>query len=325
MPASATWRSLGTTVRLVVHDGDLASARTAVDALLERVDGTYSRFRDDSELSWLNAQAGQTVPVSPLLSDAVATALRAAQLTDGRVDPTVGRAMRLVGYDADFAVVKARHGAIDLRLEPVPGWHSVHLDPAARTVRLDPGVELDLGSTGKALAADLAAARALDASGGRGGVLVSFGGDIAVAGRAPAGGWRVLAAEDSAAPSDGRGEVVALTGGGIATSSTTVRRWTRGTIALHHILDPRTGLPAVGPWRTVTAAAGTCVDANIAATASIVLGADAVPWLAVHGLAARLVSVDGRVRRTAGWPEPGPRAMDTVTGAVPSAVAGGAL
>src|SRR5207249_5328288 len=86
-----------------------------------------------------------------------------------------------------------------LRLESVPGWRSVELDPLARTVRIAPGVELDLGSTGKALAADLAAAAALRESGAAG-VLVGLGGDIAVAGKPPSGGWRVLAAENSSLP-----------------------------------------------------------------------------------------------------------------------------
>jgi thiamine biosynthesis lipoprotein ApbE len=309
MLATATWHSLGTTARLVVHDGDLAVARRAVEALLERVDAACSRFRDDSELCRLNARAGQAVPVSRLLADAVASALRGAELTDGLVDPTVGRAMRLIGYDADFRAVAGRREPLDLRLEPIPGWRAIRLHPSVPSVRLEPGVELDLGSTGKALAADRAVASALEAMDGRGGVLVSLGGDIAFAGRAPAGGWQVLAAEDSATPTDGRGEIVSLAGGGIATSSTTVRRWVRGAAVFHHILDPRTGLPAAGPWRTVTVAAGTCVDANIAATAAIILGPDAVPWLTARGLPARLVSVDGRIRRAAGWPDPGPAAF----------------
>ncbi|HKV86609.1 MAG TPA: FAD:protein FMN transferase [Candidatus Dormibacteraeota bacterium] len=88
----------------------------------------------------------------------------------------------------------------------------------------------------------------------------------------------------------------------MATSSTTVRRWTRGGVVLHHIIDPDTGLPVQGCWRTATVAAGSCVDANIASTAAIVLGRRAIPWLEERGLAARLVDVAGGVHRTAGWP-----------------------
>jgi thiamine biosynthesis lipoprotein len=99
-------------------------------------------------------------------------------------------------------------------------------------------------------------------------------------------------------------ETISITSGGIATSSTTVRRWTRGGVALHHIIDPVTGLPSEGPWRTATVVAGTCVDANIASTAAIVIGTGAVAWLEANRLAARLVDRAGSVHRVSGWPAP---------------------
>jgi FAD:protein FMN transferase len=304
MTRTSTWRALGTGVVLVTHGTGHARARAALAALLEKVDATYSRFRPDSELTRLNAWSGQRVPVSPLLADAIGSALRGARLTDGLVDPTVGRAMRLIGYDVDFAAVASRTEGPGLRFEPVPGWQAVHFDADAPWVQLDPGVELDLGSTGKALAADLGVAAARAAMEGRGGALVSLGGDVAVAGEPPSGGWRILAAEDSSTPPDTPGEVISLTSGGTATSSTTVRRWTRDGVRLHHLVDPATGRPAVGPWRTATVAAASCVDANIAATAAVLLGHRAVGWLEERGLPARLVGNDGAVRRTAGWPAP---------------------
>ena len=139
-------------------------------------------------------------------------------------------------------------------------------------------------------------------------MLVSLGGDIAVAGRAPAGGWRILIAEDSETPTDAAGEVVAIETGAIATSSTTVRRWRRGERTLHHLIDPRTGGPVDSPWRTASVVAATCVDANTAATAAIVLGDAAVAWLTAGGLPARLVAADGAMTRLGGWPEPAPDA-----------------
>jgi thiamine biosynthesis lipoprotein len=299
---SATWRALGTTVQLLVADGDLPAARKAVTAVLDEVDRTYSRFRADSEISRLNARAGQVVPISPLLAEAVGAALRASRASDGLVDPTVGRAMRMVGYDDDFATIVGRTDSLVLRLEPVPGWQAVRLDARRRTVRIAPGVELDLGSTGKALASDMAAAAAGATS--CAGALVGLGGDIATWGRPPDGGWRVLAAEDHATPADESGEVIALHAGSIATSGTTVRRWRRGDVTLHHLIDPRSGLPAVSPWRTASVIAATCVDANTAATAAVIRGGDAPEWLDGLGLAARLVSVDGQIRRMGGWPQP---------------------
>jgi thiamine biosynthesis lipoprotein ApbE len=301
--ATATWRAIGTGVRLVVHHGDLGMARQAVESVLDVVDRAYSRFRDDSEIVALNARAGQRVSISPLLVEAIATGLRAARLTDGAVDPTVGRAMRAIGYDTDFDVVRGDGGPIELRLEPIPGWQAVDLSVSRREVLVRRGVELDLGSTGKGLAADLAATAALEAM-GRGGVLVSLGGDIAVKGTAPDGGWRILIAEDSETPPDVGGEAIAIETGAVATSSTTVRRWRRGDRTLHHLVDPRTGGPVVSPWRTTSVVAATCVDANTAATAAIVKGADAVPWLEATGLAARLVATNGAILRLGGWPEP---------------------
>ena len=300
---SAEWRALGTGVHVLTFEGELEPARRAVVDLLEDVDRAYSRFRPDSELGRLNAMGGRPMAVGPLFGRAIEAALRAGRLSDGLVDPTVGRAMRAVGYDRDFGRAMTSSDPLVLRLEPVPGWQSIAWDPVGRVVSLRRGVELDLGSTGKALAADLCAAAALVAMGG-GGVLVSLGGDIATAGEVPDGGWRVLAADHSATPADAGGEVIAIHGGALATSGTTSRHWTRGGIDLHHIIDPRTGRPADGPWRTASVVAATCVDANIVATAAIVRGRSAVPWLDELGLPARLVSTSGQVVRVRGWPAP---------------------
>jgi thiamine biosynthesis lipoprotein len=300
---SASWRAIGTGIHLVVHDGELGAAREAVAAVLDAADLAYSRFRDDSEISRLNARAGDRVPLSPFFAEAIEAGLRGARLTGGAVDPTVGRAMRLIGYDADFDRIRADRGPITLHLEPIPGWQSVDLSTNRLEIRVRKGVELDLGSTGKALAADHAARAALRAAGG-GGVLVSLGGDIALAGEPPEGGWRILVAEDSEIPPDAAGEVISIDVGAVATSSTTVRRWRRGDRALHHLIDPRTGGPVESPWRTASVVAATCVDANTAATAAIVMGPAAIAWLEAAGLGARLVATDGSVVRVGGWPEP---------------------
>jgi thiamine biosynthesis lipoprotein len=107
-------------------------------------------------------------------------------------------------------------------------------------------------------------------------------------------------------PSEGPSTVVAIRDGGLATSSTTARRWQRGGDVLHHILDPRTGLPAEPVWRTVSVAAGTCVDANAASTAAVIRGRAALGWLARLGLPARLVDATGVVFTVAGWPQETP-------------------
>jgi FAD:protein FMN transferase len=312
----ADWRALGTGVRLVVLDGDLAAARVAVERVLGEVDVALSRFRPDSELMRLHPSRGRTVSVSPLMARAVGGALTAARRSGGAVDPTVGRALRVIGYDADFDTLAGTSRELELRVAPVPGWSTVSLDVTAGTLRFPRDVELDLGSTGKGLAADLAVVAALGSAGKGAGVLVSLGGDIATGGTAPDGGWRILVGEDSNAPSDGAGEVIAIGRGAVATSSTTVRRWrSAGGVTVHHIVDPRTGLAANVSWRTATVAAGTCEEANAASTAAIVLGEDAPAWLAAAGLPARLVAADDRVLRLGGWPAP-------VAGTAPSHAGG---
>ncbi|MGH7749496.1 MAG: FAD:protein FMN transferase, partial [Candidatus Dormibacteria bacterium] len=193
---------------------------------------------------------------------------------------------------------------IRLYSERVPGWRAVHLDLRSRTARVPRGVEIDLGATAKALASDLAATAALAAMGGEGGVLVSLGGDIALAGEPPAGGWTIQISEDSSDALDDASEKVRLQGGGIATSSTRVRSWSRGEVELHHIIDPRTGTSARTPWRLVSVVADRCLDANIAATAAVIRGRAAVDWLQRLGLPARLVGLDGETIRVGGWPEP---------------------
>jgi thiamine biosynthesis lipoprotein len=292
--------ALGTTAELVVTDpGALGPARAALEAELTRVDVACSRFRDDSDVALVNAASGQWVAVSATLLGALDAALRAARLTDGVIDPTVGVAVRSIGYDRDFASVPATRGALRVRFSPVPGWQTIEVDRGAGCVRIPRGAALDLGATAKAWCADLAAARVAALVGG--GVLVSLGGDIAVAGAAPAWGWPVVLGDDHRSPLEDGGPVVSVVSGGLATSGTTARQWARGGSVLHHIIDPATGAPADPVWRTVTVAARTCLDANAAATAAIVLGARAVDWLSGTGLPARLVAADGGVCTVGGW------------------------
>jgi len=297
-------RALGTSMRLIVTRPEaLTAAKEAVDRVIKAIDDVASRFREDSELSRVNREAGREVRISPLLAQAIAAGLRGARLTDGAVDPTVGTAVRLAGYDRDFASIPPDGTPINLSVARVPGWQAIQFDEGARVVLVPTGVEIDLGATAKALAVDLAAAAALRAA-GAGGVLVSLGGDIAVAGDPPVQGWAVQASEDSNAPIDDDEETITIESGGIATSSTTVRQWTRGGLVLHHIIDPSTGLPVAGRWRTASVVAGSCVDANIASTAAIVMGDAAIPWLAANNLPAWLVDRYGSAHRVSGWPEP---------------------
>jgi thiamine biosynthesis lipoprotein len=299
---TASFRALGTTAVVVVDDGDVQRAREVLADEVDALDRACSRFRDDSDLSAVNRAAGQPVVVGPMLLGAIEVALRAARMTDGRVDPTIGRALQVLGYDRSFDEVPKERPRSVVWARRVPGWQAVTVDRRARTVRVPSGVQLDLGATAKAWGADRAAARiaaALECP-----VLVGLGGDVAVAGPPRPGGWPVRVSDDHAAGRDAPGETVDVHAGGLATSGTTVRRWTRGGDEHHHVVDPATGRSARTPYRTVSVAAGSCVDANIATTAALVMGDDGPAWVAELGLPARFVAHDGAVTRVGGWPEP---------------------
>ena len=293
-------------MQLVVTDpATLPGARRLLEDDLAAVDATCSRFREDAEIRSLT---GGRHRISPLLAEAIGVALRAARLTDGDVDPTVGAAMSAAGYDRDFHQIEPNGPPLRLTVRQVPGWREVRLD--GRSLTLPAGVRLDLGATAKAWAADRSAARIERPRLGSG-VLVSLGGDIAVAGPPPADGWRIRV-QDVTGPADeipeGPYALIAIRDGGLATSSTAARRWQRGGDVLHHILDPRTGLPAEPVWRTVSVAAGSCADANAASTAAVIRGRRALGWLTRLGLPSRLVDATGAVFTVAGWPDDSERA-----------------
>ena len=149
----ARWQALGTTVIVAVTRlEELGPASRIVRGVLASIDRSCSRFREDSEISAVNRAQGAPVAVSSEFVRAAICALRAARITDGDLDPTIGRSMRAAGYDRDFAAIRA--GA-PVRFTRAAGWRCVQLDVASATIRLPPGVEFDFGATAKALAADL--------------------------------------------------------------------------------------------------------------------------------------------------------------------------
>ena len=302
---TSVFTALGTTAQVTVADAEaLATAVSLLERELAAIDLACSRFRDDSELTALNRAQGREIAAGPLLLEALSVAVRAADETAGAVDPTVGRAISGLGWDLDFSVMVARGETRTIEIVPAGGWRSIRIDHSRGTVRVARGVEIDLGATAKALAADRSARAVAEATDT--GVLVSLGGDIAIAGPVPEGGWPIRVTDDHRGALTDPGQTITLSSGGLATSSTTVRRWRAGGAERHHILDPQSGLPAAEVWRTVSVAAPSCVDANVASTAAIVRGRDALRWLADAGLPSRLVTTDGKVFHAANWPKDTP-------------------
>ncbi len=335
--ARSNWEALGTSVVLQVTDlRALARARAIVKRELDLIDRACSRFRPDSDLQRVNTAQGRLTPVSSLLIDALEVALRAAVLTEGDVDPTVGNALVLAGYDRDWKLLRkpvdgsraaeAKHAeagnaaaelaaaeheerpAVNVRV--TPGWRAIEIDRERKAIRVPGGVRLDLGATAKAWAADRAAAAVYEATGA--GSLLGLGGDIATAGAAPADGWRIYVTDDHRSAPGTQGQTISIRSGAIATSSTAVRRWMHEGQTRHHIIDPSTSAPVTRTWRTVSVAAETCLDANIASTAALIRAGSAPDWLERLGLPARLVSTDGAVRLVSGWPAPTPAEESSV-------------
>ena len=290
--ATSEWELWSTTASICLTDPSaLDEARRVADRILLDVERAASRFRSESELSCLRAGSSR---VSPTLAALISVALDAAARSGGAVDPTLGGAMRAVGYDKDIVLVRSAEARV-VPWSRVAGWDSVILE--GQDLFLPDGVQLDLGATAKAVAADWCAAAIARTTGS--GVLVSLGGDIATAGDPPRGGWQVTVQDTHDDPSC---QIMLAPGAAIATSSTVRRAWGDG---LHHILDPVTGRPVDPYWRTVSVVAPTCAEANTTSTAAIVKGWSSVLWIGVLGCPARLVDRAGSVTVLNGWPPEG--------------------
>jgi thiamine biosynthesis lipoprotein len=290
----ATFEALGTYVFVATRaETDLDRATRLTRSLLDGVDRTCSRFRADSDLTRANARAGRWTDVDPLLVAAVGIAVEAARLTGGLVHPLLGRSLVSLGYDRDLGALSDTGPVLPVAAPPLDAWREIGLADGA--LRVPAGTALDLGATGKAFAADLVVAALADELDQP--ALVSVGGDLAVS-RADGLSWPVCISEHPGGP----GVTIWFEAGGLATSSIRVRRWRRGGTSYHHLLDPRTGMPADTPWSTATCLGDSSAGANAASTAAIVLGAEAPAWLAEHQVTARLVAVTGEVVPVGGWP-----------------------
>ena len=258
--------------------GGSASGLAAVRQLFRERDQMFSRFIADSELNTVNAYAGRPVLVSRQFATMVELALEAAAESDGLVDPTLGAALAAAGYDTDFALLPDDGRASTAG--PVGCWRGVRV--VDRLVSVPAGVRLDLNGVVKGATVD----DALELIGDRG--WVSAGGDLATR-------------RSGLVVSLPQGGTVRLERGALATSGTDRRRWLRAGQVQHHLIDPRTGLPAESPWRYVTACAATCVGADVAAKIGFLRGESGPEWLDARGIAARFVTPAGAERVNDAW------------------------
>lgn len=289
-----TWGLSGTLA--TENPDDLGVATQRLWYWIGAIDNACNRFRPDSEISTLNRHQAAPMPVSTMFELALAAALRAGELSAGLCDPTVLPALLALGYDRDFDVVARQRCVVAGPAAPAPGVDAIHWDRSRHTVTLADGCTIDLGASAKALVTDLVADEFVT----HGGIVVEIGGDVAVRGRGPDGPW-AIGVSDSLTIT-GREPRVSLENGGVATSSTTARSWVASERVVNHIIDPRTGTCARGPYATATVAAGDCVAANAFATAALLWGDDAGYHIAQAGHSARLVRHDGTVEFVGGWP-----------------------
>jgi thiamine biosynthesis lipoprotein len=233
---------------------------------IAELEARWSRFRLDSEVSRLNRANGAPLLVSRDTAVLVERCIDAWRATGGAFDPSVYDAVIDLGYDRDFRVLPASTGNVPPVSRPSPGLGGAVVDVDAGLVRLPPGVHLDPGGIGKGLAADLVVRELLAA--GAAGACVGLGGDVRVAGSAgDRDRWSVSIADPH---HPGRELVrIDLADGGVATSSRLRRRWWRGGVEFHHVVDPRTGRPAQTATVAVSVVAGETAWAEVRATEAL--------------------------------------------------------
>jgi FAD:protein FMN transferase len=288
--------AMGTSVCVLTDAAGQGAAAGQVERLFARWEERLSRFRPDSELSRLNARSGRPVVASDLLLEVVSAALRAARATSGLYDPTLLRAIEQLGYDRSFERIGQTTPPLAGPIAPGGGWRRVRVDHGARTITLPAGVGIDLGGIAKGMAVDAAIER-LRAL-GVGSAMVSAGGDLRVLGTPPGElAWRIEL------PGPAGPVTVPLTHGSLATSGIGRRRWRQGRIERHHLLDPRSSRPArTGLW-SVTVAAATCAQAEVAAKTAFILGVGpGAEFLAGKRLAGLFTTPAGERCPAGSWP-----------------------
>ena len=292
-----TFPGFGTTVGVWTTEPRLLPGLQAwLRAWVETVEAAASRFRPDSDISRANRSTGTPVRVSRDLLAAVEAACRMAASTDGLYDPTVGAAVISAGYDRSFERLAADGAGPSFAHLPGGAWWLVEIDHYASTVTVPEGFQLDLGGSAKGWAVDMATRamteKFLPAHPGAG-ICVSAGGDLAVAGVPPPGGWPVVIQERLDGAGSAPAQEVRLVAGAMATSGATFRQWQQGGVTAHHIIDPRTGNPGRSTWTLVTTFADTCLVADTMATAAWLLDEAAPGQLAGWGVGARLLDQRG--------------------------------
>jgi FAD:protein FMN transferase len=290
------FRAMGTTISMLLPANQVEMGAELVRTLFFEWEQALSRFLPDSELSQLNQQAGTPVAVSNLLYDVLATALTAAQATEGVYDPALLDQLEQLGYDRNFDDLPANRFEPIIPGEPGGRWRGIKVDPIHRQVTLPIGIKLDFGGIAKGMAVDAALEKLYQSD--IHSALVNAGGDLSVLCFPPGDEhWLV------AVPGQNQYWTIPLHHGAVATSGIARRHWMQGNVLRHHILDPRTGLPAQSDLWSVTVVADHCEQAEVAAKVAFILGSKSgAEFLRKHRIAGLLVHEDGTWERVEPWP-----------------------
>lgn len=294
------FRAMGSEIFCAV-DSERASVKERLErvpAMFETWEKSLSRFRVDSELSQLNARGGENVRVSETLWRVLQVAQRAELWSDGLVTPLILNALEAAGYARSLAEMQTFEGAREIEtcaarpINPLPRWE---MNQTTHSVCVEGGARLDLGGVAKGWAAEQTA-RYL---GEMGAALVDAGGDMVMTAPPAEGAWHI-GIENPFAPDDDDVPTVQIARGAVATSGRDFRKWTRDGKAAHHLIDPRSGLPAVTDVLTATVIAPTIFQAEVAAKVALLLGSvNGLAWLEARELAARLILDDGNILTSA--------------------------
>jgi FAD:protein FMN transferase len=290
------FHAMGTTITLLLPEGQAVVGSKLIRGLFTEWEFALSRFLPESELSRLNRHTGVPVMVSELLYTVTAKALAAARATDGLYDPTLLDQLTQIGYDRSFDELPAVLPDAAYNGRPGGGWHDIHMNPVSRCLTLPPGLRLDFGGIAKGMSVDAALERLRQV--GITPALVNAGGDLAMEGLPP---------QDDAWPIAVEGKdmswTIPLHRGAMATSGIARRHWVQGQKRRHHLLDPRSGLPAQGNLWSVTVVATHCEQAEVAAKVAFILGHEkGSNFLLKHQLAGLFVGNNGSWKAVEPWP-----------------------
>ena len=291
------FHAMGTEMLVCVDNGSgqVPAELADVPVWFEEWEQTLSRFRIDSELTWLNRTGSQPVAVSETLWQVFQAAVSAEKNTEGLVTPTIARSMLEAGYDRDFNLFSGLElGSMESAPSMVRSLDDVTWNESTRSICLPLGVQLDFGGIAKGWAAGQVVQRLNR----HGSALMNCGGDIAIGGPLLDGSlWEVGIHK----PFDRSGGYIGTMyfdkECGVATSATDRRRWMQGGNFRHHIIDPDTGVPAASDVLSATVVAPNAVEAEAAAKSALIRGsADGLDWVDANpGLACLLILEDGRV------------------------------